>query len=104
MHHVPILVKQFLAFFEGKTLHTYVDGTIGAGGHAHAILLAHPEIERFYGLDRDPEALEIAKERLEEFGDKVHLIHGNYHELEELVPEESLDGTNSSRVLSRGFL
>ncbi len=42
--HTPIMVKQVLACLEGVSLRVFFDGTLGAGGHAKAILEAHPEI------------------------------------------------------------
>lgn len=80
--HEPIMVEEMLSIFEGSHLRNFVDGTIGAGGHAEAILKAHPEIETFIGLDQDPSALLIAKERLAPFGSKVQLIHSNFSEFQ----------------------
>jgi len=83
--HCPILVKEFLDFFSDSKLTVYVDGTLGAGGHAEAILTAHPEIEFFLGIDQDPVALEIASKRLSRFGDKVHCVSGNFKEIKRLL-------------------
>jgi 16S rRNA (cytosine1402-N4)-methyltransferase len=91
MFHTPILVSEFLSFFAGKKIRFFVDGTIGAGGHAEAILHTHPEIEKFFGIDRDPEALKIAGKRLEPFKNKINLIHASYHEMDTLVPR-GIDG------------
>lgn len=79
--HAPVLVDEVLAIFEGKQLDCFVDGTIGAGGHAEAILTHHPEIEIYIGCDRDRSALAIAKERLREWHKKLHLFHGTHSEL-----------------------
>lgn len=76
--HIPVLLKEVLQAFEGRSLKRYADLTVGAGGHAFAILEAHPEIEEFIGFDQDPTALSLAKERLQPFGDKVRLIHSNF--------------------------
>lgn len=92
MFHEPILVDQFLSFFQEKKIQFFVDGTVGAGGHAKALLTAHPEIERFYGLDQDDLALQIAAETLSPFGDKVRLAQGNFRNMRELVAEERVDG------------
>ncbi len=91
MYHEPILVETFLSFFSELTIRHYIDGTVGAGGHAHAILEAHPEIERLYGFDRDPEALEIAGETLKPFQEKTTLIHANFLDFNRYVPE-SVEG------------
>jgi len=59
----------------------YVDGTVGAGGHALGILKAISPEGKLLGLDRDPAALEIAESRLAEFGSRVVLIHSSYSNL-----------------------
>lgn len=87
MHHQSILVKEYLSFFSERAIHRHIDGTVGAGGHARALLEAHPEIERLYGFDLDPDALEIAGETLKPFQEKVTLIHANFLDFELYVPE-----------------
>lgn len=91
MSHEPILLDTFLTFFEDKVVKTFVDGTVGAGGHAAALLKAHPEIERFYAFDRDEEALAIARQTLAPFQDRVVFIEGNYAEMNQHVMS-SVDG------------
>lgn len=82
MHfHTSVLLEEVLAAFEGHPIKHFVDGTLGAGGHSEAILLNHPEIERLTGIDQDPSALEIAKNRLLPFAPKVQFIHGNFSEI-----------------------
>ena len=65
----------------------FFDGTLGAGGHARAILEAHPEIKRYIGCDNDPEAIEIARKNLDPWVDKLELIHGNFSRLDEYLKE-----------------
>lgn len=78
MSHTPVLLCEVVQAFDKASLPTFLDGTLGAGGHAEAILKAHPEIETFYGIDRDESALSIAKERLKAWGDKLQLIHSPF--------------------------
>ncbi len=80
MTHVPVLVREVLQVFAGKTLSVFFDGTLGAGGHARAILEAHPEIERYIGCDRDPKAHELSAKNLVPWLGKVELVRGSYAE------------------------
>lgn len=81
--HVPVLLERVLELFE-PALATpdavLVDATLGLGGHADALLSAHPSLT-LVGLDRDPAALRLAGERLAVHGDRVHLVHAVYDEL-----------------------
>jgi len=61
-----------------------VDATVGLGGHADALLSAHPSLT-LVGLDRDPEALARSGERLARHGDRVHLVHAVYDEMPEVL-------------------
>ncbi len=79
--HTPVLLDEVLEAFKSKHLHTFIDGTLGSGGHAEGILQAHPEIERFIGIDQDPTALEIARQRLMPWLYKLKLIHSNFSDL-----------------------
>lgn len=63
--HVPVLMRQVLDAFDGRQVRCYVDGTMGAGGHASAIIRQHPELRTFVGFDVDPLAHSIARPRLE---------------------------------------
>lgn len=81
--HIPVLEQECLHFFESVSIRFFVDATLGAGGHAKAILKAHPEIEKLFGFDQDQEALKIAKENLREFGDKVEYIPTNFYHMTE---------------------
>lgn len=70
----------------------YVDCTVGAGGHTEAILEAAGPAARVVGIDRDPEAIRVARSRLERFGDRVELVGGDFRELPRLVPDLPLGG------------
>lgn len=79
--HIPVLLKEVLHTFEGRNLKTYADLTLGAAGHALAILEAHPEIELFVGCDQDASALQIAKDKLFSYGSKIQLFHTNFRHI-----------------------
>ncbi|KAL3700326.1 hypothetical protein R1sor_018348 [Riccia sorocarpa] len=98
--HVPVLLKEVVGYFEGQRLLNYVDCTLGAGGHACAVLSAHPEMETFIGLDVDPKAHAEAQPRLQSLvtarspsssSVKLHFIRTNFRNiktaLRDLNPE-----------------
>ncbi|MCU1342730.1 MAG: Ribosomal small subunit methyltransferase [Candidatus Acidoferrum typicum] len=68
----------------------YVDATVGLGGHAIEIVRRLGAGGQFVGLDRDAAALEIARARLAEFGDKVTLVHANFSQIGEVFAEQRL--------------
>ena len=69
---------------------TVVDMTVGSGGHAAALLEAG--VSRLVGVDRDPEALALARERLSAFGDRVRLVGARFSEVDEDVVGTRADG------------
>jgi len=85
--HVPVLLERVLELFEpaltGDSA-VLVDATVGLGGHADALLSAHPALT-LVGLDRDPEALARSGERLARHGDRVHLVHAVYDEMPDVL-------------------
>lgn len=84
------MTAECLHFFAETQLKVFFDGTLGAGGHAKAILSAHPEIEIYIGCDQDPEALEIARQNLKEWKDKVEFVKGNFEDLDQILKELKL--------------
>ncbi len=62
----------------------YCDGTVGAGGHAERVLEAAADV-RLIGIDRDPAALAIARERLARFAGRVTLVHATYADAERVL-------------------
>ena len=87
--HVPVLVEETVSFLEPQRGGTFVDCTVGLGGHAEALLERGPAIE-LVGIDRDPEALEIASERLARFGARVVLVEGRFDALRDLVSQRGI--------------
>lgn len=88
--HLSVLLHEVVNLFESTPLKIFIDGTLGAGGHAEAILKAHPEIELYIGIDQDPQALEIAKGRLEPWHHKLAFKHGNFSDFDLFLKERSL--------------
>ena len=84
-HHVPIMVSEVLELLEPARGGIFVDGTLGGGGHAEAVLSALPETGRLFGIDRDDEALKAASARLARFGDRFTAIKGNFFDMKTLL-------------------
>jgi 16S rRNA (cytosine1402-N4)-methyltransferase len=76
--HYPVLYKEIIHALRPKDRGFYVDGTLGAGGHAWGILEACSPEGRLLGLDLDPAALELARERLAPFGSRAFLVQASY--------------------------
>ena len=74
---VPVMVNEIIGIFEFITEGFLVDATLGLGGHAAALLRSNPSIS-LLGIDSDSQAIDIARERLEEFDERSILKHGNY--------------------------
>ena len=79
--HISILLPEWLDSLKDKTLNTYVDGTLGAGGHALGVLESHPEIKKFIGIDQDTHAIRIAEEHLKKWEKKLTIVHDNFSHL-----------------------
>ncbi len=88
MAHVPVLYNAVLAALQPRAGGRYIDGTVGAGGHAHGILTACAPDGRLLGLDRDPRAIAAAAERLKEFGERAALRQASYTQMAEAAPRE----------------
>ena len=87
--HVPVAlprVVELLAPALADRPAVLVDATLGLGGHAAALLAAHPQLT-LVGLDRDPEALALAQRRLTAHADRIHLVHAVYDRITEVLAE-----------------
>ncbi len=81
MRHIPVMVEEVARCLLHDRSRVVLDGTVGFGGHAEALLRARPDL-RLIGLDRDPAALEAAARRLSAFADRVVLARSLYSELD----------------------
>ena len=82
MKHTPVLYQEILYALQPTSGGRYVDGTVGTGGHARGILERSAPDGQLLGLDLDPQALKIARERLADFEKRFVLVHGSYTELQ----------------------
>jgi len=78
--HTPVLVREVVELLAAERGGFFVDATVGAGGHARALLEAAPGV-RLLALDRDPDALALARERLAGFGERVRFAEANFGDL-----------------------
>ncbi|MCL6482044.1 MAG: 16S rRNA (cytosine(1402)-N(4))-methyltransferase RsmH, partial [Firmicutes bacterium] len=82
--HTPVLVEPVVRWLRIRPEGTYIDATVGTGGHAIEIA-RRLTTGRLIGIDRDPRALDIARERLREFEKQVILVHSNFSRIEEIA-------------------
>lgn len=84
--HQPVLLKETIEWLRPLPVGVYVDGTVGLGGHAAAILAATDGRARLIGIDRDPNALKATSRRLADYAG-VTLVHGNFRNLPNILSE-----------------
>jgi len=88
--HVSVLLDEVLDWLRPRAGGQYIDGTVGNGGHAAAVL-AHSEPDsRLLGLDADPAAVEVAHERLAEYGERVTIVSASFREIADIVAAQQL--------------
>ncbi len=100
--HTPVMVEEVLRYLAVRPEGTYVDATVGGGGHAEAIL-SRLTTGRLIGVDKDPMALELAQERLRPFQSKLQLLRSPYDRLPELLEQQGqgpVDGVLADLGLS----
>ena len=96
--HVPVLLKEAIDFLAVRPGGTYIDATVGLGGHSYEIAKRLGAPDHLIGPDKDPAALEIARARLrpipELAGDwpQITLVHGSFAEIEKRFGAASADG------------
>jgi len=90
--HQTVLVAEVIAALQPRSANRYVDGTVGGGGHAAAILTASAPDGWLFGVDRDQEAVQAATERLAEFAGRFELRVANFADLGSWLPDGSCDG------------
>lgn len=92
--HQSVLLAETLELLAPERGGTFVDATLGLGGHAEAILQASDE-NRLIGIDQDPQAIALAEKRLEKFRGRFQIFHANFSEIEKVLKNaevEKVDG------------
>ncbi|MDD5559462.1 16S rRNA (cytosine(1402)-N(4))-methyltransferase RsmH [Candidatus Methylomirabilis sp.] len=85
--HLPVLLEEAVAILQPRAGGRYLDATVGLGGHAEALLTRSEPTGHLCGIDRDAEALAVAKSRLRQFGDRVELFQGDFAMLSAVAAE-----------------
>jgi 16S rRNA (cytosine1402-N4)-methyltransferase len=85
--HEPVLLEECLRLLDVRPGILVLDGTLGLGGHAEAILQRSSPDGTLIGLDVDPDALERARRRLAPFGERVTLVHASFRRLGAVLDE-----------------
>ena len=89
--HVSVLLNECIEGLAVKPDGIYVDGTLGGAGHAFHVCEKLSEKGQFIGIDQDEAAIRTSTERLQPFGDRVHLVRSNYVNVKQVVKELQID-------------
>ncbi|MEO8073363.1 MAG: 16S rRNA (cytosine(1402)-N(4))-methyltransferase RsmH [Acidobacteriota bacterium] len=92
--HRPVLLTETVELLKPLTDGIFVDATLGLGGHSAAIL-ANFDKTAVVGIDRDAEAIDFAKERLEKFGERITIFQANFADIKKVLSDakiEKVDG------------
>lgn len=92
-NHVSVLLNECIENLNIKPDGIYVDGTIGGAGHSLEIVKKLSEKGMLIGIDRDEEALAVAKERLKEFNN-VKYVHDNHDNIDEIIKNLNIKGVD----------
>jgi 16S rRNA (cytosine1402-N4)-methyltransferase len=92
--HEPVMVAETVALLAPARGGLFVDCTVGLGGHSRALLEAGAS--RILGLDRDPDALRLAREALAAWGTRVELVHADYRDLARVLDERGIRGVDGA--------
>lgn len=92
--HTPVMVEHVLRWLAVRPGGVYVDGTLGGGGHAAAVLSELNGQGRLIGIDRDRAALKRASERLAEWKENVRLVHGNFSDMRRILENEGVSAVD----------
>jgi 16S rRNA (cytosine1402-N4)-methyltransferase len=87
--HRPVMPREVLEFLRVRPDGVYIDATLGAGGHAEGIL-KRLRAGRLLGIDRDPKAIDKAREHLREFEEKLTVLQGNFADIDALHARSGL--------------
>jgi 16S rRNA (cytosine1402-N4)-methyltransferase len=94
VRHHPVMVDRVVEVLRPRRGGVYLDATIGLGGHAEQLLHASDPDGRVIGIDRDPDALALARERLAGFGDRLVAVRASFADLAEVAAGAGVDSVD----------
>ncbi len=94
--HKSVLFDECMSALDITPGGIYVDGTLGGGGHSFGICQRLSGKGRLIGIDRDPEALKAASDRLSPFGDVTTFVHSNYSEIKNILSDLNIDSIDGA--------
>ena len=83
--HIPVMLSEVIEYLKPESGNIIVDGTLGLGGHAEAFLKHIGSKGRLIGIDRDAQALALARENLGTYRDQCHFVHENYSNIDKVL-------------------
>ena len=92
--HTPVLLEEALHFLDPRKGGTFIDATVGAGGHAATIQERTAPSGRLLAMDQDSEALELARRRLEAYASRTVFVRANFGDIAEVARQEGFLGVD----------
>ncbi|MHB9094086.1 MAG: 16S rRNA (cytosine(1402)-N(4))-methyltransferase RsmH [Eubacteriales bacterium] len=89
-HHIPVMLNEVITYLDLQHGGTYVDCTLGGGGHTSEIIEKIQPGGRVIGIDQDPNALEAARKYLNRYSESINFVHSNFYRLKDIVAETGL--------------
>ena len=92
--HISVMLREVLHYLNCRSGKTYVDGTLGGSGHAQAVLEKIGPRGSLIGIDQDIGAIQNAEAALKAFKKRIHLFHGNFTQLPDVLSQLEIDGVD----------
>jgi len=94
--HISVLLEESVNLLDVKPCGTYVDGTLGGGGHAELVCSRLSKGATFVGIDRDMTAIKAASKRLEKYRDTVKIVHSNFADIKRVLKNLGIRGIDGA--------
>ena len=89
-HHIPVMLNEVITHLNLQQGGTYIDCTLGGGGHTSEIIKKIQPGGRVIGIDQDPNALQAAQNRLAMYKDRITFVHSNFYRLKDIVADNEV--------------